>query len=690
MAGLYIYLLGPFHVVLNAKPVTFEYDKVRALLAYLVMESDRPVQREKLAALLWPEASQQSAHSGLRQALSKLRRTLRDRESEFPLLLVQRDTIQFNSQTDVWVDAWAFTQALNQSANHLHRHLETCSTCADLQSQAIEVYRGDFLEWLSIPDSAAFEEWVITVRTRLNLQASEVLRGLATYYERLEDYPRIQAYATRHLELDPLNEAAHCQMIRALAATGRRSQAIAHFKTFSRLISDELDMLPSIETLDLVERIRVGSGDFLHGDSPKITSLTLSGLPMPATPFTGRATELAEVMSWLENPDCRLITLTGPGGIGKTRLALAVSLAQQAAFIHGVVFVSLAQFSSADSFIPAVSETLHLPTNDPATSEALLADYLRNREILLVLDSFEYVLASRSSLEHLLEQAPGLVVLVTSRVHLNLPGEWIFDLGGLDIPPVSADDEIEKSSAASLFTQSARRVRPEFALVQSNKFLVGEICRLVKGMPLAIILAASWVRLLSCEEIAHGIRTSLDFLSASNTYADERHSSVRAVFDQSWNMLGEEEKRVFRQLSVFRGGFDRQAAHEIAGANLKILANLVDQSLIVNIFEGRYDVHDILRQYAFEKLVEAGNMEQIVKSHTCYYLHQAELIESQLAGSEKLQAFTWFVREQPNLLAALQAASRDDPSGDPHAAQRLAVLLHQNWHHYGVHKLWTE
>jgi DNA-binding SARP family transcriptional activator len=126
MAGLYIYLLGPFHVVLNAKPVTFEYDKVRALLAYLVMESDRPVQREKLAALLWPEGSQQSAHSGLRQALSKLRRTLRDRESEFPLLLVKRDTIQFNSQTDVWVDAWAFTQALNQSANHLHRHLETC------------------------------------------------------------------------------------------------------------------------------------------------------------------------------------------------------------------------------------------------------------------------------------------------------------------------------------------------------------------------------------------------------------------------------------------------------------------------------------------------------------------------------------------------------------------------------------
>jgi predicted ATPase/DNA-binding SARP family transcriptional activator len=687
MARLYIYLLGPFHATLRDKPVVFDYDKVRALLAYLTIESDRPVHREKLAALLWPEASQQAAHNGLRQALSKLRSALSDREEEFPFLLTQRDTIQFNPHADVWVDVWAFSQEFRESAGHRHRRLEICSTCAYLQSQACELYRGDFLEWLSIPDSSVFEEWATIKRERLRRQALGALIRLAGYYERMGDYTHVQAYASRQLELDPLSEEAHCQMICALAAVGQRSQAITHFKAFSRMLEDELGMRPSIETTNLVERIKAGTGESYRENVSGITGLTISGLLMPATPLAGRVVELVELQAWLENLDRRLITIAGPGGIGKTRLAIAVALAQQVTFTHGVVFVNLARFSSAESFLPAVAEGFHLlaEANDLALLEALLVDYLRKKEVLLVLDSFEYVLDSRPALERLLEQAPGLVVLVTSRVHLNLTAEWIFELGGLEIPPVTVEEEIEEYSAVALFLQTARRVRPDFNLASQDHHWVREICCLVQGMPLAIILAAHWVRLLSCQEIAHEIHTSLDFLAASTKGASERHTSVRAVFDQSWRMLEEEDQRVFRRLSVFRGGFDRHAAQEVAGARLEILAKLVDQSFLVNVFEGRYDCHDLLRQYALEKLVDAGELEQVVQSHFHYFLRLAEVKESQLESIDKLQAFNWFIREQPNLLAALQSALSDGPTGDAHIAHRLEALLHENWHHYGVH-----
>jgi predicted ATPase/DNA-binding SARP family transcriptional activator len=666
------------------EPVPFEYGKVKALLAYLIMESDRPVPREELAAFLWPEQSQESARNGLRQALSKLRRALNDNAAEFPFLLTQNDTIQFNTRCDVWVDAWAFTELLRESATHQHRHPKTCSTCAHLLNRACEMYRGDFLEWLSIPESIGFEEWATLRRVQVRNQASEALLQLAAYHAHLGDYDRVQVYAARHLELDPLSEDAHYHMMRSLAALGNRSEAIAYFKTFSRLLADELGVSPSATTLDLIQRIQ--SGISIGG--PDTTNLTLAGISMPDKPMTGREAELAEIEAWLENPDRRLITVTGPGGIGKTHLALAVALSQQASFLGGVVFINLAHYSSMKSFVPPVLEALHLSAEGSQTAEELLFDYFSEREVLLILDDCECVLASRIVLKRLLEHAPRLVVLVTSRIRLNLPEEWIFDLGGLEVPPPSAEDQIEAYSAVSLFMQSAKRVRRAFELTAEDRHWVGEICRLVEGMPLAIVLAAPWVRILSCKEIAQEIQTNLDFLATSASSVSERIASMRAVFDYSWKMLDDAEQRAFRRLSVFRGGFDRAAALEIAGANLEILANLVDQSLLMTVSEGRYDCHELLRQYAFEKLVYASEMESIVRSHFLYFLHMAEVKERQLEGAEKLQTFIWFIKEQPNLLAAMRSALSDkSPDGD-RAAHHLETLIHQNWHRYGVH-LWA-
>lgn len=682
MTRLNIYLLDSFRATLDAKPIAFEYDKVRALLAYLVMESDRPIHREKLATFLWSECTQDAASIGLRQALSKLRKALSSTDENF--LLIQGDTIQFNTCSDVWVDAWAFAQVLKEAADHHHRRIQTCSTCAHLMIQACELYKDDFLAWLFIPDSSAFEEWATIQRVRLRTQASESLLHITAYYSSLGDYTQVQVFVDRLLALDPLNEEAHCQKMIALASLGKRSQAIAYFKTFSRQLRDELGLSPSDETLDLVHSIQSG----IPIGKPDVENLILSGISLPEKPIVGREVEQAEMQEWLESPDRRLITMSGPGGIGKTRLALEVALSQKASFTHGVVLINLLHFNSTDSFIPAVLDALHFSGTDSQDSELLLCDYFRKKEVLLILDSFDNVINSKSALQRLLECAPRLVVLVTSRVHLNLPEEWIFDLGGLEVPPITVDNEIDVYSAVSLFVQSAKHVKRGFALSPEDRQWVGKICRLVQGMPLAIVLAAPWIRVLSCEEIAHEIQTNLDFLSATGENINHHNTSMRAVFDQSWSMLNEEEQRVLRQLSVFHGGFDRMSAEEVAGASLNNLANLVDQSLLANIYEGRYDSHDLLRQYAYEKLVDAGEMDQTVRNFTLYFLQMAELKENLLRTNEKLLAFTWFIREQSNLLAALQYANNEKLFSNTETSQHLASLLHQDWHRYGVH-MWN-
>jgi len=680
MPRLCVYFFGSFRATLDEIPVAFEYGKVKALLAYLIVESERPVPREKLAALLWPERSEESAHNGLRQALSKLRRSLNEKTSEVPFLLAQNDTTRFNLESDTWVDYRSFTTLLSESAGHRHRHTHTCSSCALLLRQACTLYQGDFLEWLSVPESLLFEEWATVRRVRLRSRASEALLQLAGYHAHWKDYAAVQTLAAQLLQRDPLSEAAHHYMLQSLAVSGNRSEALAYFKSFSLLLENELGLSPSAKTLDLVYRIQSGA----DVEDPEANNLTLAGMSMPDQPLIGREVELSDIHAWLEDPDRRLITITGQGGIGKTRLALAVAFSQQANFTDGVIFVNVPHFHAGTSFIPGLLEALHLSAEDSKASEQLLFDYFKGREVLLILDSCEGMLTSRLELQRLLARAPGLVVLVTSRIRLHLPEEWIFDLGGLEVPPVATDDEIEVYSSVSLFLQSARQVRREFTLTGADRRWVGEICRLVKGMPLAIVLSAAWLRVLTCREIAAEVQNNLDFLSASTTGANERVASMRAVFDYSWRMLAGSEKRVFRRLSVFRGGFDRQAALKVAGASLETLADLVDQSLIVTLSEGRYDCHDLLRQYAFEKLEQAGEADTIVRAHFLYFLDVAQQKERQLYDAGKLLAFAWFIREQLNLTAALQSALHDSTPEGAEAAEMLEALLHQDWQRFGI------
>jgi len=256
MSNLRIRLLGTFEVNLDGNPVNFDYVKLQALLAYLAVEVDHPAQREKLAALLWPESSQQAAQSSLRQALARLRKALGDRRADSPFIISERDTLQFNNSSDSWCDVEAFNRLIAKCHSHLHDAIHSCSSCAGMLNQLNQLYRGDFLEWLRVPYSSAFEDWAQLLRERKRRQVLEALGNLAEYHRLQGDYTQMLEIALRQVELEPLHEPAHNQVMLALAASGLRSQAVAHFKDFSTSLRSELGLQPSSETLALLEKIK--------------------------------------------------------------------------------------------------------------------------------------------------------------------------------------------------------------------------------------------------------------------------------------------------------------------------------------------------------------------------------------------------------------------------------------------------
>jgi predicted ATPase len=375
-------------------------------------------------------------------------------------------------------------------------------------------------------------------------------------------------------------------------------------------------------------------------------------LPAPATPFIGREAELAHLAELLADPDCRLLTIVGPGGIGKTRLALETAAGHVPVFRHGAAFVSLSPISAVDRIAATVAAALQLPLSDSATHEAQLITFLQDKELLLVLDNLEHLLDGDKLLATILTQTASLKLLITSRQRLEIPGEWSFDLSGFPLP--DEQTPLAENSAVAFFVQTAQRLERTFTLTDQNRPAVIRICQLVGGMPLGLQLAATWVRVLSCAEIAQEIESDLDFLSSSQRYLPERQRSIRAVLDYSWQLLRPSEQQACCRLTLFRGGFTRDAAQAVAGASLPILSSLVDKALINRMSDGRYDMHELVRQYA-RSLLEAKPAAQVAapKAHAVYFQALAEEARSHLQGAESLQWLARLDAEINNLRAAL-------------------------------------
>ncbi len=389
-------------------------------------------------------------------------------------------------------------------------------------------------------------------------------------------------------------------------------------------------------------------------------------LPPQITSFIGRDEELAGIMERLIDASCRLLTVVGPGGVGKTRLAVEAAVQVADEFADGVHFVDLQAVEPTD-FLSAVADALHLSLSGQNPPRAQLLNYLGGKEVLLLLDNFEHLLSKTPFLSEVVRQASGVKLLVTSREALHLQAEWCYPLAGLPVPPRSASGEAVRAyGAVQLFLERVRRVRPNFSLDNERSGVV-RICRLVEGLPLALELAASWARTLPCNEIADEIECNLDFLATPLRDVPERHRSMQAVFDQSWALLSEEERTVFKRLSVFRGGFQRAAAEAVAGATLPILSTLVDKSMVRR--EDRYYVHELLRQFGEEKLQASPDEAEAVRQrHVEYYatfLHdRLEAINS----TPQHRVATEIADELENVRAAWQRAVTDGNMDAIHSA----------------------
>ena len=687
MACLSLSLLGPFQVTRAGQSLTgFESNKVRALLAYLAVESAHPHSREELACFLWPDQSELAARSNLRQALANLRRVLGDDTAQPPFLSINREFIQFNGGAEYELDLSTFTTLLKKSEKHAHRHVETCKACAQWLSQAEVLYRSSFLEHF-IVSSSAFDEWAQVIREKMRQEMLSVLFHLSEYATRRGDTTQAYHLAVRQIEIDPWREEAYRQGMRALAQSGQTSAALSMYEWCRRVLSTDLGVEPHIETRTLYEAIQAGN---LPQEAGAPSILRLCSPSAESNPFIGRERELDELAELLGRPACRLLTLTGPGGIGKTRLALQAAAEQNGAFAGGVCCVPLLSVGSSDQMVSAVAEAVGMTFSGGQNARQQLIGWLAEQEMLLVLDNFEHLLHPAIEGEpdsaagdgplgvvlEMLAKAPRVVLLVTSREKLKLQSEWVFDLRGLDYPIQDRVDEIEQYSAVQLFLLHARKMRRDFSPLKEDAQAVARICQLVEGMPLAIELAGSAAYQRSCTAIANEIERDLHQLVSPLHDTPKRHRSVWAAFEHSWSLLSVEEQLSFSRLSVFKGEFDEGAAEQVAGSTHPVLTALIDKSLLRSNSGGRYGMHELVQHYANVKLAEFGELTSTRGAHLDYFLKMAEEAEPVLYAGEQGIWLERLEESHDNLRAALKWSLENQ---DVDRAARLGGALARFW-----------
>lgn len=649
--GLNFYLLGSPRITRHGDALNLSTSKGKAILFYLAV-TQRPQSRATLAHLLWTEMPDKAARTNLRVTLSKLRPAAGE------WLAISRDAVGWRPGAAVWSDVAAFEEACSGGG--------WTSWAA-----AVGLYRGEFLQSFAVSAAPAFEEWVLLEQERLHQQAHGALRQLvrAALADRARTADGIR-YARRLLVLDPWREEAHRHLMRLLARNGQRGEALAQFETCRRVLAEEFGAEPAAETVALYERLQVGTvaservpaGDRTQGDGGSRSKTAPHNLPAATTPFVGREEEVAEIDALLADPTCRLLTLVGPGGIGKTRLALEVAAAQRGRFADGVFLVPLAAAEpdpEANPLAPAMAAAVGFTFSGAVAPEEQVQHQLCEKEVLLLLDNVEHLIPYTGWLVTLLEQAPGLRLLVTSRESLNLYEEWLFEVRGLPVPAedlTAGEGTLEAFASAALFVQRARRVNLRFdAEDAAEGAAVARICRLLGGVPLALELAAAWVRTLSCSEIADRIAENVDFLASQARNRPDRHQSLRAVFEHSWQLLDEVAQQALARLTVFRGGFTVEAAAAVAGADLRTLSRLVEKSLVQREANGRYDLHELLRQFAGERLDEAP----VGRRHAHYFVDMLADQTQVLRGPEPETAGAVLEPEMSNIRAAWHWAAAE-------------------------------
>lgn len=828
MPTLEISLFGPPSLRLDGQPVHARTAKAIPLLAYLLMNPGCHM-RSTLATLLWSDAKRPRAFASLRTTTWRLKDA-----GLGPWLDVQHEQVGFREGSPVRLDVHQFFGYLDECRRHGHPPQAVCTDCLPLLGAAAELYRGNFMQGLSLRGAVVFDDWQTSQAELLRNQASGVLERLVSGYQKQNDLTQAIHYARQWLTIDRTNEETHRQLMTLYASTGQRQSALNQYQECVRLLKAG-GVSPQAETTSIYQQILGGpwrsaaSADsaprlkspiilcadvensaalwdqysqemakiyekvaasikdfarqyggrvlsltddyfimFFESGSPLLAAIALQknarrptekklaplkarvaihaadslkpsidsnassihfakrllsagrggqvllsapasealdlpinarlydhgfnilkdlgepihilglqhpdllgeqrlslqslatyyhNLPTFATPFIGREEELADLAQLLSQENCRLLTLTGPGGIGKTRLAVQSAAQLIERFPDGVAFISLSTTPNSSQILSTLAEVLRFNFYQPEDPARQLQDFLRSRHMLLIMDNFEHLVDGSALLSDLLNHAPWLKILVTSRECLHLPEECLYDVRAMGIPPISGASELENYSAVKLFLQNARRVHPGFHPSETDWHSIAEICQRVEGLPMALELASGWVRTLTCAEISEQIsKQSFEFLDGTRSDRPVRRRTLRAAFDYSWNLLSEEGRRTLRRLSVFRGGFSLEAAQAVAATTPAQLAGMVDRSLL-RYTSGRYEINEALRHFAHQKLEEAPeDYTSTERLHCEYYSYRFIEQANKLLSRSHMQAMQEIFVDTENLRTANDCA----------------------------------
>ena len=670
--GLRVYLLGPLRIERDGVAFSLSRRKVEALLAYLLLHPE-PQTRDYLATLFWGDSSDAQARHSLRTALATVRK-----EVAADLLLADRDQVQLNPDFACWVDLHTLLA--------VEQELDTIAI--DLLLAKVALWQGDLL-------TGFYEDWIVLAREhyrerllKLCLQAIQTLRARS-------EYSQATAVAQRVLTLDPANEHAHQHLMFCYMASGDRPAALRQYELCERALAAELDVPPQRETTALYHWIRQQSNE------ATATAARITNLPIPLTSFVGR-TEATAAIKRLLNPTIgktRLLTLTGAGGSGKTRLAIQVATDLIDRFADGVWWVELAALTEGEQVARAVAKALGVTQRPQEPAVQSVVNFLGEKQLLLVIDNCEHVIAASAQLAgDLLSRCPHLQILTTSREALNVAGEMIWQVPTLGLPipqQVVLTDLLLQFECIRLFVERASAVQPGFHLTLENAPAVVNICTQLDGIPLAIELAAARVKVLPVEQIAARLTSAIGAIGArfalltqGSRTALPRQQTLRAAIDWSYDLLTEAERHLFHTVAVFRGGFTLNALEQVintgsAPSIIDLLTQLVDKSLVIVEPQGeenRYRLLETLRDYALAKIADSVEARAIHQRHAEVFLDLAQRAEPELLRAQQQRWLTRLETEHANLRAALAYLLTAE---DRALALRLATALHRLWDYRG-------
>jgi predicted ATPase/DNA-binding SARP family transcriptional activator len=637
------------------------FGKAWALLLVLARRGEW-VQRGELVYLFWPDHDEAQARANLRKLLSR-------NLAAMPLaqgLEAEPSRLRWLVETDV-------------------RRFEEAVASGRL-AQALDLYRGPFLDGVRADALPEFEAWVEQERETLAAawrRAGTTLAAQAALEGRTEDAAQVLESL---VAADPFDEEALQGYLQALAAAGRPAAGLVTYRAFAERLEREYGETPSAETRAIAETLaattparRLATPAVHQAATPRLTPRALPGHP---TPLVGRVDERREVARRLRDEACRLVTITGPGGFGKTRLASAVAADLRESFRDGVGYVPFTTVSHRDAVPFALAEALGVAVTGTREADDQLAEVLAAREMLLVFDDLEHLADDVAWLEHLVTAAPGLRVLATSREQLGVAGGCRYELHGLSLPDGSSDPR--DAEAVQLFLETAARHDAEAAGAAPIDDVV-RLCRTVDGMPLALVLAAGWVGTLGVDELIDELRRDLGVLSTSRPDVPERQRSLVAVFESSLARLSDGPRRVFPRLGAFAGSFDRQAASAVAGAEPGDLRELVARSVLGSAGTGRFRLHELLRQEAVRRLARDPEALAATRAaHARYYAAWLAAVEPELLGRTPAATLTQLDLERDNVVAAFRTAVS---ARDLETVERMATGLETYFvqrTHYGA------